>query len=180
MKINKKNTFVVPPIIREEVKNLNPKEKDFVLVYLSKENKRVIKILKNLDENFIVYGYNKNRNAGNLRFRVKKYFLDDLEKCRAVIATAGFSLVSESIYLKKPYFALPLEGQFEQMINALSLQDSGFGCYSKSPTKEEIETFLFNLSKYKKNLSRVKIDSKKVYQTLDYVLEKIKEDKIKK
>jgi uncharacterized protein (TIGR00661 family) len=39
------------------------------------------------------------------------------------MATAGFTLISEALHLKKPYLALPMIGQFEQAINAVFLEE---------------------------------------------------------
>ena len=47
----------------------------------------------------------------------KDGFLQDLASCKAVMATAGFTLMTESFYLRKPYLTLPMRGQFEQEIN---------------------------------------------------------------
>ena len=42
-------------------------------------------------------------------------------------ASAGYSLMSEAVYLRKPMLALPLAGQFEQEMNARYLERLGFG-----------------------------------------------------
>src|SRR4029079_9685598 len=54
-------------------------------------------------------------------------FIADLANCRAVIAGGGFTLMGEAVYLHKPMLALPLEGQFEQALNARYLEREGFG-----------------------------------------------------
>ena len=36
----------------------------------------------------------------------------------AVITSAGFTLLGEAVYLHKPVLAIPVEGQFEQILNA--------------------------------------------------------------
>jgi len=167
---SKKNTFVVPPIVREEVKKLKPKYDDKILVYLTKKDKGILKILQGIDEKFVVYGYNKNKTKDNLEFKVKDGFLRDLASCKAVIATAGFTLMSEAIYLKKPYFALPLKGQFEQTLNALFLKKAGFGEYSEEFNYEELVDFLSKLSKYKKKLKEYNPDYNELYKVLDKVI----------
>ncbi len=49
------------------------------------------------------------------------------EPARGVVAGGGFSLLSEAVYLGKPVLAIPLRGQFEQLMNARYLQREGFG-----------------------------------------------------
>jgi len=172
----KKNTFIVPPIIRNEVKQQrkNIKYGDKILVYLTKENKKVLKVLKKINEKFVIYGYNKNAMDGNLEFKKKDSFLDDLIKCKAIIATAGFSLISEAVCLNKPYFALPFKGHFEQIVNALFLREASFGDYSEKLTEKDIKDFLKNLDKYKKKLKTYNPDYDKVYSTLNKIIVKFK------
>jgi uncharacterized protein (TIGR00661 family) len=54
-------------------------------------------------------------------------FLEDLAGCRAVIANSGFSLISESPYLGKPYLAIPVRHQCEQVLNAYYVDKMGCG-----------------------------------------------------
>ena len=175
-KIKTKNTYLISPIIRDSVKKIKPKEGKKILVYLTKKDKKIIKILKNFDENFVVYGYNKNKKIKNLKFRTRDYFLKDLANCKAVIATAGFTLMSEAIYLKKPYFALPLKGQFEQTLNALFLKRADFGDYADELEEKDISHFLYNLEKYKHNLKNNKNNKGDLFNIFNKVLTKIKKD----
>ena len=123
-----------------------------------------------MKENFVVYGYDKKKKKENIEFKTKETFLQDLKNCKAVIATAGFTLMSESIFLKKPYFALPLKGQFEQMLNALFLKKAGFGDYTENLTEKDVVYFLHKLEHYKKNLQTYKPDYNKLYKVLDKIL----------
>ena len=45
MKKYKKNSFVVPPIIRPEIKDLKTNDGNFVLVYLTKKDNRILRVL---------------------------------------------------------------------------------------------------------------------------------------
>ena len=80
-------------------------------------------------------------------------FLRDLTGAKAVIANAGFSLVSEALYLGKPYLAVPVENQFEQTLNAYYVDKLGYGAWWEKLSKETIESFLFNLPVYVENLN---------------------------
>jgi hypothetical protein len=53
--------------------------------------------------------------------------VDDLASARAVVCTAGFTLLSEARHLGKPVLAVPNQGFFEQALNALYLRRSGKG-----------------------------------------------------
>ncbi|MGV8152439.1 MAG: glycosyltransferase family protein [Candidatus Nanoarchaeia archaeon] len=172
----KNNTFIVSPIIRDEVNVVKNKVKygDNVLVYLTKKNKNILKTLKKLDCKFIVYGYNKNYTRANLQFKTRESFLNDLVNCKAIIASSGFTLMSEAIFLKKPYLALPLAGQFEQMLNALFLHQAKFGTYSLELKEKDILDFLNKLKEYKKNLKKYNFDNDKLFKTFNYCLNNLK------
>ncbi|MBI5148221.1 hypothetical protein HZA33_00915 [Candidatus Pacearchaeota archaeon] len=170
----KKNTYIVPPFIREDVRKAKSKRGNEILVYLTRKNARIINTLKKINEKFIIYGYNIKKKTENLEFREKESFLEDLRNCRAVISTAGFTLISEAIYLKKPYFALPLKGQFEQVLNALFIKKAGFGDYADELSKQDLESFLNNLKKYRERLEHHNSNPDKIYGILEKVLKKIK------
>ena len=44
-----------------------------------------------------------------------------------VVAGGGFTLMGEAVYLRKPMLAIPLAGQFEQIMNARYLAREGYG-----------------------------------------------------
>ena len=175
-KINKKNIYFISPIIRKEILKLkNKKEKNQIIVYLNNPNHSFLEILKKINENFVVYGFNKQGKDKNLFFKkISPNFIKDLASSKAVISTAGFSLLSESVYLKKPFFAIPLRGQFEQTFNALLIKRIGIGDFSENLNEEQIENFIKNLKKYKKNMNKIKINPEDMKKVLDKILIQIK------
>ncbi|HEY1265213.1 MAG TPA: glycosyltransferase family protein, partial [Terriglobales bacterium] len=80
-------------------------------------------------------------------------FLQDLIRARAVVANAGFSLVTEALQLGKPYLAIPVKHQFEQIFNAYWLNKKGYGAYWDDLDKERIESFLYNLPEFAEKLT---------------------------
>lgn len=173
-KIIEDNTIVVPPILRKEIAEIGKaRDGKYILVYLTKPEKRIINVLKRLDGRFVVYGFNKNSRDGNIIYKKPgKHFLLDLRDCRAIIGTAGFTLISEALFLRKPYFALPLPGQFEQILNALFLKQSGYGDYTDSMDglKERIERFFSDLEDYRKKIKKYNANNNKIFKALDYVM----------
>jgi len=143
-----------------------------VLVYLSRDVGDVEGILKKINERFVVYGLEKKGSVGNIEFKKKgSWFLKDLKDCKAVIGTAGFSLIAESLYLKKPYFAIPLKGQFEQILNALLLKEKGFGDSAEKITKKNLEKFFSRFEGYQKKLEQHKMNPCEALEVLGEVLE---------
>lgn len=141
-------TFLFPPIIRREVLTAEPSQGQHHLVYVTSHFDSLLDVLRQFpDEHFVMYGLNREGVDGNLEFKAfsQEGFVRDLATCRSVIATAGFTLISEAIYLGKPCLALPMQGQFEQQLNALCLEELGFGLGAAHVSAEVLQTFFSQL-----------------------------------
>lgn len=170
----KRKTFLFPPILRKEVLKAEKEEKDHVLVYSTFGFEKIIDVLKRINRKFVVYGFNKEEEKGNILFRKRseKGFLDDLAKSSAVIANAGFALISEALYLEKPYLALPIKGHFEQVLNAFYLEKFGYGVKQDFIDDKKIESFLNKLSYYRENLKKYKKqDNSAIFKKIDELIE---------
>jgi uncharacterized protein (TIGR00661 family) len=179
-KPSKKNSYHVPPIIRNEVRELRVKEKNKIVVYLTRDNKNILNLLKKIKENFVIFGYNANKCSKNLTFKKREDFLSELKDSKGLISNSGFTSIGESIYLKKPYLAVPLKGQFEQVFNALYVEKQGFGKFVETLTTEDIIDFISNLDFYNRNLAKEKpFDTNKLYKILDNILEKLERKVVK-
>ena len=150
------HTFLFPPILRSEVAALVPRDGDYHLVYVTSAYDSLIYTLRQLTgERFIVYGYNREEESGNLHFRQfsTEGFLRDVAGSRSVIATAGYTLMSEAMFLQKPYLAFPMHGQFEQQLNAYCLDSLGYGMNAAAADPGTLETFFSRLPHYREALS---------------------------
>src|SRR5215472_2534812 len=150
-----RNTFVFPPIVRQEVLSTTPRNGDYALVYVTSPAKDLAALLKQVRHKFIAYGFGAEGQDGNILFKKPSMegFLRDLSGAGAVVANAGFSLVSEALYLGKPYLAIPVKSQFEQTLNAYYVGKMGYGAFWETLTREKVESFLFNLPHYKEKLA---------------------------
>ena len=155
-----KNAVIYPPIIREDIFKLEASKGDHIIVYqTSKESRKLVSKLKALkDEKFIVYGFNKNEEDGNLTYKEfnEDEFYDDLASSKAVICNGGFTFISEAIYLKKPIYSVPAIGNFEQTLNGFYVQKLGYGEYHEVMSAQRVADFLKRLPKYQKKLDKVK------------------------
>ncbi len=172
--IIKKNTFLFPPINSKEIIKAPSKEGNHILVYqTSKSNKKLLPTLTSINQNFIVYGFNKDKQIKNVKFKKfnQKEFVKDLANCKAVITNGGFTLIGEALHLKKPILSIPIKKQFEQKTNAVYLKKAGYGTYCQETNKKNIERFLSNLNKYKDNLKNYKKqDNSKLFKKLKQLL----------
>ena len=149
------HTRIFPPIVRQEVLDLQPQEKNFHLVYVTSAFESLIAALKAFpDRTFHVYGHHGNSQDQNIHYRSfsGEAFLHDLATCHSVIATAGFTLMSEAMCLEKPCLALPMTGQFEQQVNAMFLERSGCGLNARRANVDMLQTFFSRHAEFKRAL----------------------------
>ena len=154
--VDNERTFLFPPIVRSEVLALRSQPGDHILVYVTSGFETLLDQLRFFErEQFYVYGYDRSDQDGALTFKPfsKDGFLSDLANAKAVIATAGFTLISEALYLKKPYLALPMQGQFEQQLNGFQLSQLGYGKSVDEVQPESISDFLYHIPDFEKRLS---------------------------
>lgn len=155
--LKNERSFLFPPILRQSVLDAQPKEREKILVYTTSGFDSLLNVLRQFNrESFCVYGYDRDEVDGNLHFRPfsKVGFLQDLAECKAVIATAGFTLISEALHLAKPYLAFPMQGQFEQQLNAFMLEQQGYGAHCNAPDRKSVAAFLYDLQDYKTALEK--------------------------
>ena len=154
--VSDKKIYVVPPLLRPEVRALTPVKGKFILGYLlnsayaddieiwHKDHPKVELHLfwdkKDVPEELKV--------SNNLTFHkindVK--FLDYMSKCGALVTTAGFESVCEAMYFGKPIMMVPTLGHFEQACNALDASRVGAGIQND---KFDLSTLLEYIPKHK-------------------------------
>lgn len=88
----------------------------------------------------------------NYRPFSERGFVEDLASAAGVIASAGFTLLGESLHLGKPYLATPVRKQFEQLLNARYLTRLGYGTYDTSIDEPTVRHFLERLPEFSANL----------------------------
>jgi uncharacterized protein (TIGR00661 family) len=154
--IRKRNTFLFPPLLRQEILNATPTQGDHVLVYVTSPAPALAKLLAPVRCRFIAYGFGREGEAGNILYKKPSVegFFADLTSARAIVANSGFSLVTEALHLGKPYLAVPVSHQFEQIFNAYWLEKSGYGAYWEELSKERVDSFLYNLPHYREALEK--------------------------
>jgi uncharacterized protein (TIGR00661 family) len=157
--VRKKRTTLVPPILRPEILAARREPGEHVLVYQSAaSNEALLPMIADLDVPFRVYGRGAagapghhdpvtgERPIGKARIRLCPFsetgFVEDLRTARAVIAGGGFSLMSEAVHLRVPMLSVPIEGQYEQELNARYLEKLGYGRFATELEPETIRRFL--------------------------------------
>ncbi len=185
--IIKKNTILVSPIIKPEVQAIkkkkqtqkNRKEKKnmkHIFVYqTSPSYKRMIPVLKKINKQFIIYGFNKEAKEQNLIFKKfnKEEYVDDLTTADAIIINGGFTTLSEALYLEKPVFSIPIKRQFEQIVNGHYINKLHYGTAVKEITEENFGKFLKNKEEYRRNIKKIIWDeNRELFEELSKILNK--------
>lgn len=125
------NDSIFLPIIRDKIRNLNPKEKDYNLVYLpSYHPKEIVEKLSVIkDSNWKVFSPFVEHSVKQFNVEIypidERLFIKALENCSGVLCGAGFELPAESLFLKKKLFVIPIKGQYEQLCNCEALKQIG-------------------------------------------------------
>lgn len=173
-----KNAYRVPPILRQEVLDHKTSELGHILVYSTiTDIQQIVDIFKKItSERFIIYGPNEDKIEKNCTFKKfsKNGFLNDVAASKAIISSAGLSLMTEALHFGKPYLALPVKRRFEQLLNSYYLKKLKYGDYSEGLTKEDLGNFLSNIPLYKQRLTTYqKTDNHLLYILLDKLLKQL-------
>lgn len=138
---------LAPPIVRPIVTQLAPTNAGHVTIYsttATHEDRLRDVLCRFPDQRFYIYGFNKHEQWKNCTFKERSTegFLTDLAASCGVIASAGFSLISECLYLRKKMLLLPLAGQYEQFINARYVEKLELGIWSQQLSEAALARFL--------------------------------------
>lgn len=151
----KNNLTVVPPLLRNLVKEYLVEEGDFLLAYVThhkiieditdwqSKNKHV-KIHCFIDKKNIENGQEIQQNVFLHKVDANN-FLEMMSQCKGLVSTAGFESVCEAMYLGKPVMMVPVRNHIEQKINAFDGQRAGAGLASN---KFKINKFIKYLPQY--------------------------------
>jgi uncharacterized protein (TIGR00661 family) len=132
----KPDTYLFPPILRPEILAAQRGAGDHIVVYQGGANQALQSALAATGIECRIYGMRPGLTEevrdGKLRFLPfsEAGFITDLATCRAVVAAGGFTLMGEAVFLGKPMLAIPLDNQFEQMLNARYLEHEGYGMWA--------------------------------------------------
>jgi len=180
-KVRKERTRLVPPILRPEIIATKTSQGEHLVVYQTGEgHDGLSKVLAQTGLECRIYGMRRDLKAeqveGNLRYQPfsEDGFIADLASCRGVVAGGGFTLMGEAVYMHKPMLAVPLGGQFEQVLNGRYLAREGFG--ATTPTLEDprhVHDFVARLDDYAAVLAAyAQTGNDELYGAMDEVLDK--------
>jgi len=163
--VRKPDTSLHPPVLRPEILAARPESGGHLLVYqTSTSNEALPAVLQASGRECRIYGLRRDLKAevveGNLRYRPfsESGFIDDLRSAAGVVASAGFTLMGEAVYLGRPMLAVPVGKQFEQVLNARYLQAEGYGMCVDQVDGPSLTAFLERLPDYTRQLAGYRQD----------------------
>ena len=123
--------FILPPVIKKEILQAEPRDKGYITVYLSSYSDAVVRQYLQPMKDFRFQVFSKEVKQpvldGNILFIPvgRNAFNKSLINCKAIITGAGFETPAEALYLGKKLLVIPIRGQYEQLCNAAALQKMG-------------------------------------------------------
>lgn len=174
------SAVLAPPIVRPAVMQQKAEPGKHILLYSTTgTNQDMLQktLQKFTGRKFYIYGFDKDAEYKNCVFKKRNTegFVADLAGARGVIASAGFSLISECMYLKKKMLLLPVAGQYEQIINAHYVQKLGLGLSAGKLDEHTIARFLDELDKPMPSNEKIFWpDNGKFFEILQNELNKLK------
>lgn len=136
------NSKIQTPVIRQEIRNLNPTYGDYYTIYLpAYGDEKLIQFFsqfKNTKWHIFSKHTHESYPINNQIFMEpvnNSVFLKSFENCRGVICGAGFETPAEALYLKKKLLVVPMKNQYEQQCNAAALKQLGISVIKKLKNK---------------------------------------------
>ncbi|MEO7976288.1 glycosyltransferase family protein [Flavobacterium sp.] len=127
----KYDSFIYPPVIKDQIVNAEPKNLKHITVYLPSFQKecleKAINKLKDVHFHWFLYDVKFEHTIGNITyFPVNQdFFNQSLIDCEGIITGGGFETPSEALFLGKKILSIPIRDHYEQECNAAALKKLG-------------------------------------------------------
>ncbi len=123
--------YIYTPIIRKEIRQLNPIELGHYTVYLPAfSTNEMLKLLLQIPQvRWEVFSRTNRYPYIEKNVTIKPIqndaFIQSLSSCKGLLTSAGFESPAEALYLNKKVYVIPIGGQYEQLCNAKALNQLG-------------------------------------------------------
>ncbi len=127
----KYDSFIHPPIIKDEIVNAEPKNLGHITVYLPSFHKHCLeKAFNKLSGHEFHWFLNDvafKHTIGNITYYPvnQKQFNESMINCNGIITGGGFETPSEALFLGKKILSIPIRNHYEQECNAAALKKMG-------------------------------------------------------
>jgi uncharacterized protein (TIGR00661 family) len=167
----KYDEFIFHPVIKKEILEAEPSDKNYITVYLPSYCEPQLEELfhRFKDFNFQIFSKEtaQEKKSGNIRFLPVNRIMFNLSlvHCTGIITGGGFETPAEAIHLGKKIISIPIRGQYEQVCNAAALERLGITCLKT--IDENFPSLFYNWIEEKNS---VRIDySQSIPESLEYL-----------
>lgn len=128
---DKYDSFIYPPIIKDEIVQAEPKNLKHITVYLPSFQKdcleKAFNKLQDIEFHWFLNVVEFKHTLGNITYYPvhQKYFNPSLITCHGIITGGGFETPAEALYLGKKILTIPIRNHYEQECNAAALDKMG-------------------------------------------------------
>lgn len=127
----KYDDFIHTPVIRSEIRSLNPENLGHYTIYLpAYSDEFILDLVKHFPQ--IRWEiFSKHSKTSYIKDNAEVFpinnekFQHSLEKCCGFLTGGGFEGPAEALFLKKKVLAVPMKNQYEQQCNALAMENMG-------------------------------------------------------
>lgn len=151
--------FIWTPIIRSEVRRLNPSNEGHITVYLPAYGDSVLipHLATVTESRFHVFSKHTKQEyrEGNVWVRPVRNvdYLSSLETCDGLLSGGGFEAPAEALFMGKRLMVIPMRDQFEQKCNAEALKPFGI------PVLDAVEeNFADRIRQWQTHVKAVRLD----------------------
>lgn len=127
----KYDSFIYPPIIKDEIVQATPQDLKHISVYLPSFNKecleKAFKKVTDVEFHWFLNDVKFKYTDGNITYFPvnQKLFNESLISCHGIITGGGFETPAEALYLGKKILSIPIQNHYEQECNSEALKRMG-------------------------------------------------------
>lgn len=125
------DSFIHTPVIRADVRKLEPSNKGHITVYLPAHSDEILlkHFSKVTDVQWEVFSKHskKEYTVGNVHIKpvLNDAFTESLASSDGLVTAGGFESPAEAIHMRKKVLSIPMSNQYEQHCNAQAMKDLG-------------------------------------------------------
>lgn len=125
------DSFILPPIIKNEIIQAQPQNLNHITVYLPSFDQDCLEMafrkLPQLQFHWFLHGIKTKHVSKNITYYPvqQKTFNKSLITCYGIITGGGFETPAEALYLQKKVLSIPIRKHYEQECNAAALKKMG-------------------------------------------------------
>ena len=127
----KYDSFILPPVIKEEFIDATPTDLNHVTIYLPSFQKhcllKAFNKLPHIKFHWFLDSVESIRTEKNITYYPinQALFNKSLLSCHGLITGGGFETPSEALYLGKKLISIPIQNHYEQQCNAAAIKQLG-------------------------------------------------------